>query len=150
MSRALITAGTADFSLDSERLFGNSDTLHLMLLGMTMKADDGNAWERLGLVLRRVLGGAPAQSNLRKGAPPLRGVATDRRDAAEDHLGEEGQPLRHEADAPQNPSSLKGGSAGENETRGPRRDTAGRFRIARTRDRPAVHDVAPNCARTRA
>lgn len=53
MSRALTVALTADFSLDSEDLFGTSDTGHLMLLGMRKPPKPTN-WISIGTLAARV------------------------------------------------------------------------------------------------
>jgi hypothetical protein len=75
MSRANSIAGTADFSLNSEGLFGFSYIGRSIMRGMTNADDRSYRTERLGKVLRRVAGKLTAQRNLDQGS-----AAEDRRE----------------------------------------------------------------------
>lgn len=54
MSRALITAGTAGFSLHSDKLFARSFIVSLNVGDMSRRADNKSTWTKLGTLTARV------------------------------------------------------------------------------------------------
>lgn len=72
INRALTDALTADFSLNSERLFGYATIDSSTVLGMTKPIPE-ETWKPLWVVLRRVLGGLSAQKHAseKKAARPV-------------------------------------------------------------------------------